>query len=149
MKEMRLSLVNSLKNERENLSEGFRPASRPEGFDHILMGWLLYKEEKYLSEEGDGRRCRGEEELINKRLVDDNGKDIPKRGREGCGEWRVMDTGHSGPIASSTFPSSDSVLKVIFGLFGFLRGFVYKESICPSPGLWVFWFLWQWFFIAN
>lgn len=72
---------------------------------------------------------------MSKRLVDNNGKDIPKTGKEGCGEWWIADIGHSVPIASSPFLSSDSVLRIIFGLFGFLCRSAYKESTCPSPVL--------------
>lgn len=38
MKEMRFSFVNSLKDKREILPEGIRQASKPEGFDYIMIG---------------------------------------------------------------------------------------------------------------
>lgn len=57
------------------------------------------------------------------------GQDIPKAGREGCGQWWVADIGYSSPIASFTFLSSDSVLKVVFGLFGFDVGLSIRKVL--------------------
>lgn len=102
IKETRFYLINSLKDKRENVSEGF---------DNILIVRVLPKEGNHLSEEGDGHRCKGKEGPISKRQIDNNGKDIPKGGREGCGEWQTVDIRHSGPTASSPFLSPHSVLK--------------------------------------
>lgn len=108
---MRFSFINSLKDKKENLFEGF--------YD-ILIGRGPTKEGNHLSEEGDGHRCKGKEEPISKRQVDNNGKDIPKAGREGCGEWWTVDIGHSSPTASSPFLSPDSVLKSLVYLASYV-----------------------------